>query len=129
MVSEIKKTKKLSKHKVPGKKRGPKPKLSVEDQLLMMLMYYREYRTFFHTGAEFGVSEAQCWQIVTGIEKILIECKLFHLPGKKQLLESDHEWEVMLVDASEHAVERPKKTAAILFGKKEEACLEKSACS
>src|SRR5271156_1000773 len=92
MVSEIRKSKKPSKHKVPGKKRGPKSKLRAEDELLMMLMYYREYRTFFHTGAEFDVSEVQCWRIVTGIEKILIESKLFHLPGKKKLLESDYEW-------------------------------------
>jgi hypothetical protein len=111
MVSEIIKVKKPSKHKVPGKKRGAKPKLRTEDELLMLMMYYREYRTFFHTGAEFGMSEVQCWRIVTRIEKILIECELFHLPGKKKLLESDHEWEVLLVDASEHAVERPKKSS------------------
>jgi hypothetical protein len=60
MVSEINNSKKLSNHKVPGKKRGAKPKLRVEDELLMMLIYYREYRTFFHTGAEFDISEAQC---------------------------------------------------------------------
>jgi hypothetical protein len=109
MVSEIIKSKEPSNHKVPGKKRGAKPKLRAEDELLMMLMYYREYRTFFHIGAEFGISEVQCWRIVTKIEKILIESKQFHLPGKKKLLESDNEWEVLLVDASEHAVERPKK--------------------
>ena len=109
MVSEIKKSKKPSKHKIPGKKRGAKPKLRAEDELLMLLMYYREYRTFFHTGAEFGISETQCWRIVTQTEKILIQSELFHLPGKKKLLESDHEWEVVIVDASEHAVERPKK--------------------
>ena len=86
MVSEINKSKNPSNHKVTGKKRGAKSKLRVEDELLMMLMYYREYRTFFHTGAEFGVSEAQCWRIVTGIEKILIASKLFHLLGKKKLL-------------------------------------------
>lgn len=109
MVSEIKKSKKSSKHKVPGKKRGPKPKLTVENELLIMLMYYREYRTFFHIGAAFGISETQCWRIVTTVEKILIQSQLFHLPGKKKLLESDHEWEVVLVDASEHGIERPKK--------------------
>jgi hypothetical protein len=111
MVAEIKRSKKPSKHKLPGKKRGAKPKLSAEEELLMMLMYYREYRTFFHTGAEFGVSETQCWRIVTGIEKILIRSQTFHLPGKKKLLESDNEWEVVIVDASEHTIERPKKNS------------------
>lgn len=28
--------------------RGGQPKLSVEDQLLMTLEYWREYRTYFH---------------------------------------------------------------------------------
>lgn len=94
--------------KRPGKKRGAKPKLSTEDRLLMLWMYYREYRTFFHTGAEFGLSEVQCWRIITAIEKILIASGLFHLPGKKKL-QNDHEWEVIVVDASEHTIERPKK--------------------
>jgi hypothetical protein len=30
------------------------------------------------------------------------------LPGKKKL-QNDHEWEVIVVDASEHTIERPKK--------------------
>lgn len=125
MVSEINKSKKPSKHKIPGKKRGAKPKLRVEDELLMMLMYYREYRTFYHTGAEFDVSETQCWRIVTGIEKILIASKLFHLPGKKKLLESDYEWEGIIVDAAEHAVERPKKNSGdITQGKRRSILLK-----
>src|SRR5208282_968191 len=74
MVSEIKQVSKQSSHKVPGKKRGPKPKLKAEDELLIMLMYYREYRTFYHTGLEFGISESQCWKTVTKIEKILVNC-------------------------------------------------------
>lgn len=53
MVSEIKKLSEPSKHKISGKKRGPKPKLSKEDELLMLLMYYQEYRTFFHIGADY----------------------------------------------------------------------------
>jgi hypothetical protein len=49
--------------------------------------------------------------MVTGIEKMLIASKLFHLPGKKKLLESDHEWEGIIVDAAEHAVEGLKKSS------------------
>jgi len=111
MVSLISDYKKSDKPKLPGKKRGAKPKLSVEDKLLMMLMYYREYRTFFHTGAEFGISETQCWRIVVQVEKILIASNLFHLPGKKKLVESTNEWEAVMVDASEHTIERPKKNS------------------
>jgi hypothetical protein len=41
------------------KSRGGCPaKLSVEDRLLMALEYWREYRTYFHIGTSYGVSES-----------------------------------------------------------------------
>ena len=110
MVSELKRLKPPSAHKIAGKKRGPKPKLAATEDVLMVLMYYREYRTFFHLGSEFGLSEVQCWRIVTETEKLLIKSKLFHLPGKKTLLAADTQWEVVLVDVAESAIERPKKS-------------------
>jgi hypothetical protein len=36
---------------------GRPPKLERADQLLMTLMYWREYRTEFHIGITYGVSE------------------------------------------------------------------------
>lgn len=109
MVSEVKRINSLQPKKVVGKKRGPKDKLNWYDKVLMMLMYYREYRTFAHIAASYNISEAQCWRIVTTLEKWLIKSELFHLPGKKKLTESDVELEVVLVDVSEHPIERPKK--------------------
>ncbi len=38
---------------------GPKPKLIMEDRLLMALEYLREYRTYFHIAANYGLSESQ----------------------------------------------------------------------
>lgn len=38
-------------------KRGGQAKLSVEDQLLLVLEYWREYRTQFHIGTSWGLSE------------------------------------------------------------------------
>ena len=111
MVSEYKRLQPTSTHKIPGKKRGPKGILRKEDELLMMLMYYREYRTFYHIAGDYGMSEAQCWRIVTTAEKLLIKSHLFHLPGKKSLAGQAIEWEVVLVDASEHSIERPKKNS------------------
>lgn len=35
-------------------KRGGQAKLSVEDQLLIVLEYWREYRTYFHIGSSWG---------------------------------------------------------------------------
>jgi hypothetical protein len=40
---------------------------------------------------------------------LLIKSGVFSLPGKKELLKSDMEYEVILIDASESAIERPKK--------------------
>jgi hypothetical protein len=37
---------------------GRPPKLSWAAQLLMTLMYWREYRTEFHIGLAFGISES-----------------------------------------------------------------------
>ena len=102
-------------------KRGRPPKLPVENKLLMMLMYYREYRTFFHTAGSYGISEGQCFRIIVKLENILIQSGLFKLPGKKALLPSQHDWEVVLIDVSESNVERPKKTAALLLREKEKA--------
>lgn len=119
MVSELKRLKPPSTHKIPGKKRGPKPKLIAADEVLMMLMYYREYRTFFHLGSEYGLSEVQCWRVVTQTEKLLLKSPLFHLPGKKTLLADDTQWEVVLVDVAESAIERPKKSnGSITLGKR-----------
>lgn len=95
-------------HKIQGAKRGPKPKLSIEDKLLMMLMYYREYRTFLHISSDYGISETQCWRIITSLEQLLIKSKLFHLPGKK-VLQQANSFEIILVDVAESPIERPKK--------------------
>lgn len=110
MIDEIIRLQPSSKHKVPGNMRGPKPKLDVEDQLLMMLMYYREYRTFLHISADYGISEAQCWRIITSLEKLLIKSKLFHLPGKK-VLQQSNTFEIVLVDVAETPIERPQKNS------------------
>lgn len=37
---------------------------------------------------------------------------VFALPGRKALLKSDMEYEVLLIDASETPIERPKKSQA-----------------
>ena len=110
MADHIRAEQGISRHAFPGGKRGVRPKLSVEDELLMMLMYYREYRTFAHIGATFGTSESQAWKIITRTEKQLAASGLFALPGKKKLVMADRQWKILLVDVSEHPVERPKKS-------------------
>lgn len=99
----------LKAEKVWQKKTGRPSKLSTEDQLLITLEYWREYRTYFHRGNSWGVNESTAYRIVRKVENILIKSGLFNLPGKKALLESNSEIEIIVVDVSEQEIERPKK--------------------
>jgi hypothetical protein len=91
---------------------GRPPKLSRANQLLLTLMYWREYRTEFHIGLTYGVSEATVCRTIKKVEDVLIQSKQFHLPGKKALQPSDTVIEIVLVDATEQPIERPKKDNA-----------------
>jgi len=88
---------------------GRTPKLIREDQLLMTLMYWREYRTEFHVGLTYGVSEATVCRTIKKIENVLMKSGEFRLPGRKALQPSDTMIEVVLIDATEQPIERPKK--------------------
>ena len=91
--------------------RGKPAKLCLEDKLLVMLMYYREYRTQEHIGMTYGISESRVCEIIQDMEDILIKDKRFHLPGKKKLLEFSPDIEVVLIDVAESPIERPKKNS------------------
>ena len=95
--------------KFPG---GRPPKLSVENRMLMTLEYLREYRTYAHIGISYGLSETRTFENIRLIENVLIKSKEFTLPGKKALLKSDVEYEIILIDATESPIERPKKNSA-----------------
>ena len=92
------------------KSQGGKPnKLIIEDRLLMALEYMREYRTYFHISRSYGISESACYRNIRWVEDTLIKDGKFSLPGRKALLKSDVEYEVVLIDATETPIERPKK--------------------
>jgi hypothetical protein len=91
--------------------RGTPAKLSHADKLLLLLMYYREYRTQFHIGVTYGISESRVCEIIKETESILIQDSRFHLPGKKALLREENQFEVVLIDVTESPVERPKKNS------------------
>ena len=88
---------------------GRPPKLSREDQLLMTLMYWREYRTQFHIGQTYDLSESAVCRTIPKIENALMQSGQFTLPGKKNLPEANNDIEVVLIDATEQAIERPRK--------------------
>jgi hypothetical protein len=104
---------------------GRPPKLSRADQLLMTLMYWREYRTEFHIAQSYSVSEATVCRTIRKIEDVLVRSKKFRLPGKKALQTSDTIFEVLLVDVSEQPVERPKKAKNGTTAAKRSATLKK----
>jgi len=102
----------ITEYKVKHRKdpqKGRKPVLSIEDQLMMVLMYLREYRTLYHIGLTYGLSESTVCETIRSIEDIIIKDNRYHLPGKKALLDTGNPIEVVLVDVSESPVERPKK--------------------
>ena len=76
--------------------RGVSAKLSNADKLLLLLMYYCEYRTQFHIGVAYGISESRVCEIIKELEGILISDSRFHLPGKKSLLKEENQFEAVL---------------------------------
>ncbi|WP_425916539.1 transposase family protein [Acinetobacter sp. TSRC1-2] len=96
----------LKKH---GTTKGRPPKLSMQDQALLCLSYWHEYRTLFHVATSYGVSEPTASRIVRHVEDCLIRSHLFNLP--KNLPEGEGiDWNVVIVDATEIPIQRPKKT-------------------
>jgi hypothetical protein len=108
MVTEYKKAEEERKkeHKVGGRK----PKLCEEDRVLFMLEYYREYRTLYHMGIDYGISEGQASKVVKDVESVLIKSGKFSLPSKRVLYESDNEIKFVIIDATESPIQRPKKS-------------------
>jgi len=92
---------------------GRNPKLCLADKLLLTLEYLREYRTQFHIGQSYGIGEYATNSIIKWVENTLMKSGLFSLPGKKALLKSDVEWTMVVVDATETAIERPKKNRSV----------------
>ena len=105
LMVKLVKEEELKRKKISGRPN----KLSYEDQVLMMLEYLREYRTYFSIGEIYDVSEANAYKIVKRVEDILIQAEEFRLPSKRQI-ESDIDLEIVVVDASETKIERPKKS-------------------
>ena len=92
------------------RKAGRPSPLSLADQLLLTLNYGREYRTLFHLGHDYGVHESTAQRTVVRVENRLTAA------GQGALVQSVKRPapEVVIVDASESPIERPKKTGRLL---------------
>lgn len=97
--------------------RGRKSDLSIQDQVLLTLSYWREYRTMFHLGQDFGIHESNVSRIIQKVEDILIKSKKFSLPSKRRLLE-ETELNYTIVDVTEMLIERPKKNKEAIIREK-----------
>ena len=103
--------------------RGAKPKLNLEERVLVTLEYWREYRTYFHIASSWGVSESTICRCVHWVEDALISIQAFHLPGKKALL--TRPLTVMIMDVTETPIERPQKSQRQFYsGKKKQHTLK-----
>ena len=87
---------------------GHPPKLSVLNRLVIMLSYYRDYRTMENIAFEYGVAKSTICERIKWVENILI----------KRELVRDTEIEAVLVDATECEIERPKKNSGNLTREK-----------
>ena len=102
-------------------KGGRKNKLNIEDQLLITLEYLREYRTYFHIGNNYGISESSAYKCIKFVENTLVKYPDFALPGRKALLKSDYE--IILIDATETPIERPKKSKSTTIQERKKGTL------
>lgn len=93
--------------------KGGRPlKLSVLDKLVIMLCYYREYRTMESIAFDYQVSKSTVYESIRWAEESLMKSNKFSLPSKKALIE-DLNIEVVLVDATECEIERPQKNKSV----------------
>ncbi len=94
------------------KKRSGRPsKLSLADQLLLTLMYPREYRTQFHIARSCGIHEANANRIIRKVEGTLAASGAFKRPSKRALRPAEGaELPFVVIDATETPVERPKRS-------------------
>jgi predicted DNA-binding protein YlxM (UPF0122 family) len=88
----------------------PTTKLHVEDKLLLALQYHREYRSMEHIGFDYDVVKSAVHDAIVWVEDTLIREGTFRLPGKKSLIAGEQKPKTVLVDVTEHPIERPKKS-------------------
>jgi hypothetical protein len=91
--------------------RGGKPatKLRVEDRLLVTLQYWRTYLTLEHLAYDYDTVKSHIHDAIVWVEDTLIRDGSFCLPGKKSLIEGEQKPRTVLIDVTEHPIERPKK--------------------
>lgn len=101
----------------PIRKRGRKTEMSLEDKLLLMLMYYREYHTCLSISKTFGISEAYASKLIHRMGRLVAEA--LPLGGKATIHHADIK--AVLIDASEQTIERPQRKQRQYYSGKKNA--------
>jgi hypothetical protein len=106
-------------------KPGARPKLALEDRVLVALEYCREYRTYFHIGSSWGISESTVCRIVHWVEDHWLGAGKFRLAGKKRLVQGFSRPEVVVMDVTETPIERPQQRQRLFYsGQKKTAYIQ-----
>lgn len=102
----------LIRREAAKKKKGRPPDLSLEQQLLLALQFWREYRTHYHLAMEWQVAENTVRRTIQRVENTLVKSGAFALPGRRDIAGTEPPWQVLVIDVTESPVERPKKSSA-----------------
>jgi len=98
----------------PMRQRGLKSSLTIADQLLLTLLYLRQYHTFLQLGEMFSISESYAQKRYSFINKRLL--KVLDLPNDKLLTTDNLK---VVADVTEQEIERPRqKQKSFYSGKK-----------
>ena len=90
------------KHQKPMRRRGLKSSLTIADQLLLTLIYLRQYHTFLQLGEMFSISESYAHKRYSFISQRLM--KALDLPNDKTLTAENLK---LVADVTEQEIERP----------------------
>ena len=102
------------KQQKPMRTRGLKSSLTIADQLLLTLIYLRQYHTFLQLGEMFSISESYAQKRYSFISKRLM--KALDLPDDKTLTAENLK---LVADVTEQEIERPvKEQKSYYSGKK-----------
>lgn len=83
--------------------------LNLENEVLMVLLYYRHHMSFFELGAKFGLSESNACRHVHKMEKLLAQ--VIHI-DKLPVMDMQGSDATYIVDATEIQIQRPKRKQA-----------------
>ena len=87
-----------------ARNKGKKSSISIENQLLMCILYLRDYTTFIKLGLQFGISESYTQKRYEFSKMILLRC--LDLPNARSLKEAI-ETNLIAINVTEQAIERP----------------------